>query len=151
MSANNMRKLVMVSAIGAVLTAGACSPIENTHGYLPVSADIAAIAPGTDNKDSILSRFGEPTSEGVQGDNSWYYVSYRVRELAFLKPKITERQILAITFDSRGKVSDINRYALENGVLINLNNRETVTGGRRITFLQQLLGNVGNFSAENFL
>jgi len=35
--------------------------------------------------------------------------------------------------------------------VINLNTNKTVTDGRKLTFFEQFLGNVGNFSAENFL
>lgn len=151
MSAKIIGKAVMVSIIGAALSVGACSPIENTHGYLPVQAEIDQIASSSYTKDQVLQLMGEPTSHGVQGENTWYYVSYVVREVGFLKPRITERQILAISFNRSGRVQEVNRYGLENGVIINLNTRETVTGGRKLTFLQQLIGGIGNFSAESFI
>ncbi len=151
MSANLIRKSVLVSVLGTALAVGACSPIENTHGYLPVSADVDQLTAGSYSKDKVFQLLGEPTSRGVQGDSSWYYVSYKVRKLGPLKPQITERQILAVSFNSSGRVMEVNRYGLENGVVINLNTRETVTGGRKLTFLQQMLGNIGNFSAESFL
>ena len=151
MSGNKFQKTVLAAAFGGVLIASGCSPIVNTHGYLPVSADVAALAVGSDTKASVLERFGEPTSKGVEGDSAWYYVSYTVRTFAFFAPKITDRQILAVSFNGAGRVVALNTYGLENGIVVDLNTRETVTGGRKLTFLQQMLGNVGNFSAESFL
>ena len=151
MSGNKFQKAVLAAAFGGVLIASGCSPIVNTHGYLPVSAEVDALAVGSDTKASVLERLGEPTSKGVQGDNSWYYVSYTVSTLAFFAPQITDRQILAISFNGAGRVAAIDTYGLENGVVVNLNTGETVTGGRSLSFWQQMLGNVGNFSAESFL
>ncbi len=151
MSAKLLRKAVAVSCLTGAVVLGGCSPIEHQHGYLPVSAQVAELAPGTDTKETVLANFGEPSSKGVQGDNTWYYVSYTERRIAFLKPQITSREILAISFGASDRVAEVNRYGLENGVVVDLNTRETVTGGRRLTFLQQFLGNIGNFSAESFL
>ena len=151
MSGNKFQKAVLAAAFGGVLIASGCSPIVNTHGYLPVSAEVDALAVGSDTKASVLERLGEPTSKGVQGDNSWYYVSYTVSTLAFFAPQITDRQILAISFNGAGRVAAVDTYGLENGVVVNLNTGETVTGGRSLSFWQQMLGNVGNFSAESFL
>ena len=144
-------KALTITALSSVLFAAACSPIETNHGYLPVSADVEALASGADSKQTVLESFGEPTSRGLEGDSSWYYISYTVRKLAFLAPKITDREILAISFGANGRVSAVNRYGLEHGQVINLNSRETVTGGRELTFFEQMLGNIGNFSAESFL
>lgn len=151
MLANGLRKVLLVSVLGCTIVVGGCSPIVRNHGYLPVAADVAAVTPGSDTKESVLALLGEPTSKGVQGDSTWYYVSYTVRKLAFLPPKVLEREILAVSYDSRGRVAGINRYGLENGVVIDLNTRESVTGGRTLGFLEQMLGNVGNFSAESFI
>lgn len=146
----NLGKMAMVIAISGVMLSG-CTPIVRNHGYLPVAADVEALAPGTDTKETVQANLGVPTSKGVEGDSSWYYVSYTVQKLAFFAPKVTDREILAVSFDNRGRVAAINRYGLENGVIVDLNTNETVTGGRKLSFLEQMLGNVGNFSAETFL
>lgn len=151
MSTNGFRKVVLVSVLSGAMIASGCSPIVRNHGYLPVSAEVAAITIGNDSKDTVYSRLGEPTSKGVEGDNAWYYVSYTVQKRGFMAPEVTDREILAISYDSRGRVAAINSYGLENGVVINLNTRETVTGGRTLGFFEQMLGNVGNFSAESFI
>lgn len=151
MSASNIRKIVLVSLItGATIVSG-CSPIIQNHGYLPIEAEAQSLAQGQATKQSVLELYGEPTSKGAQGDSSWYYVSYKVKHFAFFKPKVTERRILAVSFDANGRVASVNRYGLENGRIVDLNTRETVTGGRKLTILQQLIRNVGNFSAESFL
>ena len=151
MSGSKIQKVMLATMLGGALFAAGCSPIINQHGYLPISADVAAIAVGSDTKDSVSALLGAPTTKGVQGDNSWYYISYSVRQFAFFAPKITDRQILAITFNGANRVAQIDNYGLEDGLLIDLNTGETATGGRSLGFFEQMIGNIGNFSAESFI
>jgi len=151
MVAISLRTFLAASLIGTAGIVSGCSPITINHGYVPIESAVAAIQTGKDTKASVQAALGEPTTRGVQGDSGWYYVSYTERRFAFFAPKIISREILAISFDSRGRVSGVNRYGLQDGVIIDLVTRETVTGGRKLSFFEQLLGNVGNFSAENFL
>jgi outer membrane protein assembly factor BamE (lipoprotein component of BamABCDE complex) len=151
MAGNKFQKTVLATAFGAVLIVSGCSPIVNNHGYLPVSADVDSLAVGSDTKANVLELLGQPTSKGVEGDNTWYYVSYTVSTFAFFAPKVTDRQILAVSFNGSNRIAAVNTYGLENGIVVDLNTNETVTGGRTLTFLQQMIGSVGNFSAESFL
>ncbi len=151
MSPAGFRKSALVALMLGTAAIAGCSPIESTHGYVPVDEAVAAIQAGKDNRDSILQVLGEPSVRSFNGDGSWYYISYRTETLGFFARKVVERQIIAIVFDNAARVARIDRYGLEDGRVIDLNTRETVSGGRKLTFFQQLLGNVGNFSAESFI
>jgi len=149
MSKGDMKKFLVAPLLGASLLVSGCVPQVDVHGYVPVAEDIASIGAGV-SQENVLARLGEPTTRGLEGTNTWYYISSKVRRVAFFKPKEFERQIVAVTF--RGNfVSMVEHYGLEDGRLINLNRNETVTDGRKLTFFEQFLGNVGNFSAESFL
>ncbi|MBL1437256.1 MAG: outer membrane protein assembly factor BamE [Rhodobacteraceae bacterium] len=149
MSKGDMKKFLGVTLFGASLLVAGCVPKVDVHGYVPVAAVVASVAVG-DTQESVLARLGQPTTRGLEGTNAWYYISSKVRRVAFFAPKEIERQIVAITF-SGSHVAQIERYGLEDGRLINLNNNTTVTDGRKLTFFEQFLGNIGNFSAENFI
>ena len=62
----------------------------------------------------------------------------------------TDRRIIAVTFDENGLVSDVAEYGLEDGRVVAIADRETPTRGRELTFLEQLLGNVGRLPTEQF-
>ena len=109
MSGNKIHKTLLATSVVGALLLGGCSPIVNIHGYLPVAADVNEISVGTDTKDSVLSLLGEPTTKGLQGDNAWYYVSYTVSQFAFFAPKVTDRQILAVTFNGSDRVVAVER------------------------------------------
>ena len=51
---------------------------------------------------------------------------------------------------SNGLVSDVAEYGLEDGRVVAIADRETPTRGRELTFLEQLLGNVGRLPTEQF-
>jgi outer membrane protein assembly factor BamE (lipoprotein component of BamABCDE complex) len=84
-------------------------------------------------------------------DEAWYYVSSnfitrgaRAREEFF-------RQVVAISFDEDGVVKNIERFGLEDGMVVVLNRRVTDDNIEGVSFLGQLLGNVGNLTADQFL
>ncbi len=143
-----MKKILVWPLLVGVLVSG-CVPKVDVHGYVPVAAEVASISAG-DSKDSVRSLLGEPTTKGIDGTNTWYYISSKVRRVAFFAPREFERQIVAISF-AGNRVSMVERFGLEDGRVIDLNRNVTVTDGRRLSFFEQFLGNVGNFSAESFL
>ena len=149
MSKGDMKKFLVMPLLGASLLVAGCVPKVDVHGYVPVAEDIASLSVG-DTQESVRARLGEPTTRGLEGANAWYYISSKVRQVAFFAPREVERQIVAITFTGN-RVAMIQRYGLEDGRLIDLDRNVTVTDGRTLTFFEQFLGNVGNFSAESFL
>lgn len=144
-----MKKFIIVPLFGAGLLVTGCVPKVDVHGYVPVAEDIASIGMG-DTRESVLARLGTPTTHGLEGTNAWYYISSKVRRVGPFAPKEIERQIVAITF-SGDRVAQIDHYALEDGRVIDLNRNVTVTDGRKLSFFEQFLGNLGNFSAEQFI
>lgn len=144
-----MKKFLVGPLFAAFLLGSGCVPKVDVHGYVPVAAEVASISVG-DSQETVLARLGEPTTRGIAGTNAWYYISSKVRRVAFFAPREYERQIVAITY-SGTQVAMVEHYGLEDGRVVNLNRNVTVTDGRRLTFFEQLLGNVGNFSAESFL
>jgi outer membrane protein assembly factor BamE (lipoprotein component of BamABCDE complex) len=56
-----------------------------------------------------------------------------------MKPQLVEQNILAIYFDKNGVVSQKANYTLQDGKVFDSISRTTPTGGKDLTFLQQLL------------
>lgn len=144
-----LRRRRTIALAGLVLMAGlaasACAPVIDSRGYLPeidVSGDVAT---GTDTKQTVLKRFGSPSTVGTFNRNAWYYISGTHRQVAFRKAVVTERQILAVYFDDADTVTDVGRFNLEDGRVVNIVSRETRTKGKELTFLQQMFGNLGRF------
>lgn len=130
-----MRKMVL--ALSAVLVMG-CTPVTNTRGYLPDPDVVSSIGVGKDTKTSIQQRLGYPSTTATFNGDAWYYISSVEKEIAFFRPTVQSRAILAVYFDKDGKVTDVKHYSLRDGHVVAFETRQTPTKGRELTFLQQL-------------
>lgn len=132
---------------GALLSG--CAPTTQLHGYMPPPDDIARVRPGADDMGSVQEILGRPSSTGVLRDSAWYYVQSKVENLTYHAPRVVDRTILAVSFNQSGVVTDVRRYGLEDGRVIDLEERTTETGGREMGVLEQLFGNLLNINAES--
>jgi outer membrane protein assembly factor BamE (lipoprotein component of BamABCDE complex) len=112
--------------------------VISSRGYLENSDAEAGIAVGVDTKTTIEQKLGTPSVQAAFGADAWYYISQIERQVAFFRPTIESRHIVAVYFDHDGKVTDIKHYGLEEGHVVAFEARTTPTRGREITFLQQL-------------
>jgi outer membrane protein assembly factor BamE (lipoprotein component of BamABCDE complex) len=117
----------------------ACAPVVSQRGYLPDPAIEAAIKPGGDTKTSVQERLGYASTTATFGNDSWYYISATEKQVAFFRPTVLKRQVLAIYFDNQNKVTGVRHYGLRDGHLIAFESRTTPARGRETTFLQELL------------
>lgn len=133
--------IVVVAALTAGL--GACAPIIQRSGFQAVDDRPQDIVAGTDTRSTVLSRLGTPSATSSFPPQTYFYVSQTLERTAFRRPRVTQREVVAIAFDAEEKVAAVNTYGIEAGRIINYAGRETPTRGRQLTILEQLLGNVG--------
>lgn len=136
----------LATAMTLVVALAGCSAIYRNHGYIPPEDDLADIIVGIDTRDSVADSIGSPSSSGVLNDSGFYYVRSQVRSFGLLSPQVVEREVLAISFDGDGVVSNIERFGLEDGNVVTLERRVTESSVIDRTFLRQLLGSLGRFS-----
>ena len=122
---------------------GACAPIKSKHGFQALDVKPADLKVGEDTKSTVLERLGSPSVRSTFDPNLWFYISQSVNQKAFYRPRVTEREVVAVAFDPDEKVKTIDRLTLADGKVIAFNGRKTPTRGRELTILEQLLGNVG--------
>jgi outer membrane protein assembly factor BamE (lipoprotein component of BamABCDE complex) len=147
MLASNRSGLRRVAVAGLLcLALGACVASYRNHGYMPPPEDLAEIAIGVDTRDSVAEAVGSPTSAGLLNDSGYYYVRSRMRSFAYRAPQEIDREVLAITFDNRGVVRNIERFGMEEGRIVTLERRVTESSIVDRTFLRQLLGSLGRLT-----
>lgn len=134
-----------LAALLASTTMSGCSPIKHSHGYTPRAAELESVRIGSDSRLSVQEKLGRPSTIGAFDDDDWYYISQKTETLAFYEPEVVEQQVVLVSFDATGIVSDIGRYGLEDGRVIDLVSRTTPTSGRKLTILQQIFSNIGRF------
>ena len=136
-----------LGAIAVALLLQACSPIYRNHGYAPSEAELSTVAIGADSREEVVAKLGRPTTTGLLGDQSFYYVQSRFRHFAFLAPEEIDREVLALSFTPDGRLGNIERFGLEEGRVVQLNPARTAEVFADRTFITQLLGNIGRFDA----
>ncbi len=150
-----MRKLAGIvrasAAIVMVLAMASCTATYRNHGYVPSDEELAQITVGLDTKESVASLVGQPSASGVLDGEAWYFVESRFRHYAYQAPQEIEREVLAISFDGNDRVTNIERFGLQDGRVVTLSRRVTSSAVRDTTFLRQLLGNLGNINLGEFL
>jgi Small protein A (tmRNA-binding) len=137
--------------LALILSLSACVAQFRNHGYVPSSEQLAQVVVGVDTKDTVADVIGAPGVEGIRDNSGWYYVRSQFRHYGAFEPKEVDRQVVAISFDSRGVVSNIERFGLEQGRVVVLERRVTDDNIKGVTFLEQLFGGLGNISAEQLL
>ena len=146
----HLRKITLAAVLGLGLAAlGACSPIIQQEGNVPDPDQVVQINPGVDDKNRVTQLLGSPSTISAFQDRTWYYISRRTEQTAFLDPKVVEQEVLAISFNDSNIVDDMKVYGLENGRMIDMNQKVTPTYGNDLTLMQQLLGNLGRFNNPN--
>ncbi|MGD9965555.1 MAG: outer membrane protein assembly factor BamE [Hyphomonadaceae bacterium] len=137
-------RLSAAALVAAAAATSACAPTHTYNGFLPDrnNQEIPDPQVGVDTRDSVVARFGSPSTTAVFDGDAWYYVSSVQESVAFYTPRTTERRVMVVRFDG-DTVSGIEKYGLERGRLVNYSDDVTPTRGRELGFLEQLLGNVG--------
>ena len=141
--------LVLATMIGGGLSG--CSAEVKNHGYAPDDALLAGITAGTDTRGSVRRKIGRPSTTGVFTETGWYYVATTVEHYLYNAPEVIGRRVVSVQFDANDVVTGVNVYGLEGGRVIDLQTRTTPTHGRKLTILQQMLGNFGTLTGEQFL
>lgn len=129
----------------------ACSAQYRSHGYVPLEEDLQQIVVGVDTRASVEDLIGVPTISGISNESGYYYIESNVRHFAYRAPEEITREILAISFDPAGVVSNIERYGLDDGMVVPISRRVTDSGAGDISFIRKLFGNIGLVSAEDLV
>ena len=132
-----------VIALG-VLLAG-CAVSEDQRGNLPDSDNLAEIKPGTTTKEQVVKIIGSPSSASTFDDDTWYYISRKTKQVAFFSATVLDQQVYIVDFDDKGVVKDVGHKTLDNAENITPAPGATPSPGRELSFMEQLIGNIGRF------
>lgn len=134
------------AAMLALAVAG-CNATVDQRGYVPDPEDLARVKPGMQGREEVREILGTPSSMSAFSDERWYYISKKTKTWAFLTPEVLEQKVTVVDFDEGGLVKDLRYLTLEDGLLVDPVTRKTPAPGRELTFMEQLLGNLGKFNS----
>lgn len=129
-----------------LVAVAACAPVYRNHGYVPRDDELARIVVGESTRDTVGQIVGRPASSGLLTGAGWYYVGSKFRHYGFREPREVERQVVAVSFAGDGTVANVERFGLEDGRVVAISRRVTDSNIKGVSFLRQLLGNIGNVS-----
>lgn len=138
-----MFRRAALSALVFAALAG-CSPITTYSGFQAIEANPKDVQAGVDTKSTVRAKLGSPSTTSTFENDIWFYISQTKEKIAFRKPQVAARDVVAITFNDETEIVEkVNHLTLEDGKAIAYNDRETPTRGRELTIMEQLLGSVG--------
>ena len=143
-SRSTIKAIFLVSFL---VTVG-CSKVTEFNGFDPGLDVLTKLEKGKSKKSKVKDLLGEPPIIKGVGGGTWIYFSQEMEKLAFYEPKVVSRSIILLTFTGV-RLSEIERYTIENSRIIDISTKKVVSGGRKLTILQQIFGNIGNFSSQN--
>ena len=124
------------------LALSACSGQVTQHGHVFTAEELQQVQPGM-SKDQVRLVLGTPDTTSAIGGGAFYYISSTQKGLAFMKPSVVDRKVLAVYFNELETVSRVANYGLKDGKIFDFISRTTPSHGADIGILQQMFGNLG--------
>ena len=122
---------------------GACAPKIANRGTLLEPEKLEKVIVGESTRENVLDLLGSPTQVSTFDEKIWYYISRKTEQYSFLDPEIIDQRNIEIRFNEEGIVAKFNEFDVKTAKNIMPVKRETPTYGRKTTFIEQLIGNIG--------
>ncbi|MGQ0526638.1 MAG: outer membrane protein assembly factor BamE [Alphaproteobacteria bacterium] len=142
----NLKK-TMILCVGLSIL-GACAPVVAQRGNMLEDYQTGKIVTGIHTRSDVLRILGSPTTTAPFDENTWYYMGQETQKKGIFDPEVAKEKIFVVTFDDTGVVQNIEQAA--NGRIdVPVATNKTATHGSELTFMQQLLGNLGRFNSQD--
>jgi outer membrane protein assembly factor BamE (lipoprotein component of BamABCDE complex) len=144
-NAVRLGRAMATAALAACLAGGlaACGGTIAKHGHIFNEEDLQQVKPGM-SKDEVALALGTPDTTSTAGNDVYYYISTTTkRQMAFMKPEIVDRRVVAIYFNKAETVERIANYGLQDGKVIDFITRQTPSYGGEEGLLRQIFRNIG--------
>ena len=138
---------VMTTLLTAAGLLASCQPMVDNRGHTTEADDFKQIIIGQSRTDDVTAVLGSPTTRSNFGGETWYYINERKETFGMFPSEVADQNVTAINFDANKVVTSIDTYKKEDGKEVQVVSKTTPTEGRHLTFIEQIMGNVGRFSA----
>ena len=125
----------------------ACSGVTTRHGYIPSDEELEALQIGQTTTEDVLNEIGNPSVVNEEYGTTWIYMESKQFTRGMAKPQTTERNVVVLTFEDDGALTNVETLGLENGRTVKFTQRVTKTYAGRLTVIQQILRSFGNFGS----
>lgn len=135
----------------AALTLVACSVVESPRQLRGNRVDpeqLKELVPGTSTRADVQALLGSPSGKATFDDNTWMYIGEVTQTRVGRSPGVRQQDVVVIAFDQSGVLRDVKQLDMSDSKPVQVVDRATPSPGSEASFMQQLLGNVGKFSAS---
>ncbi len=129
-----------------------CSPFIENRGFNHETLDISLIKVGVDTKDSVMEKFGSPSSTSLypsrpgRKDSKWFFITKQTSTSAFFKPDTLKQQTVVVAFDEKDVVTEVDK--IEGETVVAINKGKTENTGYESNVMRDIFGNFGKYSAK---
>ena len=126
-----------------------CSKLVEQNG-VPINNEMfQKLIIDSSTKNQVKKNLGEPLIIDDQNEETWIYFSQKIEKIAFFAPKLNERTVMLLKFKNN-KLINKESFTQKDSKIIDISTKKVISGGRKLTVLQQIFGNIGNFSSQSF-
>jgi outer membrane protein assembly factor BamE (lipoprotein component of BamABCDE complex) len=108
---------------------------------------IGQLVPGTSTRQDVSAVLGSPTVSAAFDDNTWIYISEVTKPVIAGTQGVEAQQVYLVTFDQKGTLIGVTKRTQDDALPVSVVDRTTPSPGTEASWWQQLIGNVGKFSA----
>lgn len=138
------RSLLPLCVLAVVPVLAACEPTVSSRGTFLDPVDVAKIKPGQSTREQVATTLGSPTRMGAFDDKVWYYIGRQTQQYSFFAPDVIKQQVIQVSFDDRGVVTDLRDVDLSGVKDVEAVSRETPTYGRKDSLIRELIGDINH-------
>ncbi len=129
-----------------LIVVGGCSPVKSQRGNLLQDYQLADVRTGEHTRSDVLRMLGSPTTQSTFNPDIWYYIGQETEKKGILDDRVKHERIVVVAFDKEGVVQTVQDLDADR-LDVPYAKGSTPTHGNELTFMQQLLGNLGRFNA----
>lgn len=146
MKHNHFRPCGILGAFLLACSVAACTPTISARGNTPDKDLLATIQMGVQTRDDVEEIIGSPATRATFDDQTWYYISEKIKKVTFYDPEVIDRKIIAVDFNEKGVVQNIRQYGIQHGRIVEMISRKTPTPGKEPSAIEKILGGIGDLS-----
>ncbi|WP_321340121.1 outer membrane protein assembly factor BamE [Breoghania sp.] len=134
--AKAVRNIALVATVSLAL--GGCLTKTLNRGAMIPQESLQQVQVGS-SREQVQLVLGTPSTTSVTSGETYYYISQKEEQTAFLAPDIVEQRVVAVYFDEEGRVAQVADYGLKDGKVFDFISRKTRTGGSDYGFISQVI------------
>jgi outer membrane protein assembly factor BamE (lipoprotein component of BamABCDE complex) len=139
-----------LAALAALLLLAGCSVFQaqsQVRGNRIDPDDLKELVPGTSTRADATALLGSPTARATFDENRWIYISMVTRPRIGRVQGVLSQDVVVLTFNDQGVLQNVERLDQDDSLPVSISSRATPSPGTEASFMQQLFGNIGRFSA----